>query len=486
LQLTNLIDGILKTDKNATISGVTVDSRLVKKGFLFGALPGSKEDGAKYIADAIDHGATVLLVHEKAIIPAISDDIIVLKTSNTRKDFAKIASKFYKLQPENIVAVTGTSGKTSTVSFTQQLWHLSGITSCASLGTLGVSGPGIRRYGRLTTPDSEGLHAELADLASVGVTHLAMEASSHGLHQYRLDGVHVDVAAYTNLSRDHLDYHKDMDEYFEAKARLFSEILKNDGTAVINIDDEYAQRLIKICEKRGVKIITVGHHDADITVKSRMPIPDGQAINISVYGVDYSLTLPLVGDFQVMNALCALGLVLAKDNTPEKYVPLLEKLRGVPGRLQLVGDHTKGAVYVDYAHKPAALETVLKTLRPHTENRLICVFGCGGNRDAGKRAIMGKIAHDLADIVVVTDDNPRYEQAEDIRKEILSSAPDAIEIGDRAKAIEWGVQNLQQGDVLLVAGKGHETGQIIADKVLPFDDVEEVEKAIKNLNQGKL
>lgn len=485
MQLIKLLDGILETQKDAIINGVTVDSRLVRKGFLFAALPGSKEDGAKYINDAVDHGAKVLLVHEKAIIPDLSDDIIVIKTQNTRKDFAKIASRFYQIQPENIVAVTGTSGKTSTVSFTQQLWHLSGNTNCASLGTLGVSGPGIRRYGRLTTPDSEGLHAELADLAAVGITHLAMEASSHGLHQYRLDGVSVDAAAYTNLSRDHLDYHKDMDEYFEAKARLFTELLDADGTAVINIDDEYAPRLLKMCQNRGLKTISIGHKDADITIDNRKPKPDGQAIEISVYGVQYSLTLPLVGDFQVMNALCALGLVLAKENAPEKYVPLLAKLRGVPGRLQLVGGLEKGAVYVDYAHKPAALETVLKTLRPHTQNHLICVFGCGGNRDAGKRAIMGKIAHELADVVVVTDDNPRYEVAEDIRKAILKAAPNAREIGDRAEAIAWGVKNLEQGDVLLIAGKGHETGQIIADKVLPFDDVEEVEKAIQNTNQGK-
>lgn len=480
MKLIDLID----TDQDITISGVTADSRLVKKGFLFAALPGHKEDGSKYVIDAVDHGAVVILAHDKAKLPDLNDNILVVRTDNTRKSFAKIAAKFYKLQPENIVAVTGTSGKTSTVSFAQQLWHLSGIRHCASLGTLGVSGPGIQRYNGLTTPGSESLHAELADLAAVGITHLAMEASSHGLDQYRLDGVHVDVAGYTNLSRDHLDYHKDMDEYFTAKSRLFSELLDVNGKAIINIDDEYAPRLVEICKARGIDTITYGHGKSDMQILKREPKPDGQAIVVSIFGKEHSLTLPLVGDFQVMNALCALGMVLAKDNDADKYVPLLEKLRGVPGRLQLISGHEKGAVYVDYAHKPAALETVLKTLRPHTEGRLICVFGCGGNRDPGKRAIMGRIASELADVVVVTDDNPRYEEAADIRKEILKAAPDATEIGDRAEAIQWGVKHINDGDVLLVAGKGHEQGQIIAETVLPFNDKEEVEKSIHALNRG--
>ena len=473
-----LID-LIKTDKDALIKGVTSDSRLVKAGFLFAAMPGSKEDGTKYIADAIGHGAVALLVHDNAVLPEVPEHVIIIKTDNTRKSFADVAKKFYKSQPDNIVAVTGTSGKTSTVSFTQQLWHLAGITNCASLGTLGVSGPGIKRYGRLTTPDTESLHAELADLSAVGITHLAMEASSHGLYQYRLDGVHVDAAAYTNLSRDHLDYHNDMDSYFKAKSRLFSELLDDKGTAVINSDDAYAQRLVEICKERGVRTMTYGRSGEDLKLVSCMPKPDGQKIDLLVGGKEYTLTLPLVGGFQVMNALCALGLVLASDDNPDKYVPLLERLRGVPGRLQLVEGSEKGAIYVDYAHKPAALETVLKTLRPHTQGRLVCLFGCGGDRDAGKRPIMGKIADDLSDVVVVTDDNPRSEDAAQIRKEILKACPDAKEIGNRAEAIRWCVDHLQEGDVLLVAGKGHEEGQIIGGTVEPFNDVEEVEKAIK-------
>ena len=472
-----LID-FLNTDKDLPIDGVTSDSRQVKDNYLFAALQGSKANGAAYIEDAIHHGARIILASEGVNLPKDAEDVVIINDNNPRQAFAKIAAKFYKLQPKHIVAVTGTSGKTSTVSFVQQLWHRSGITKCASLGTLGLRGPGLKRYGSLTTPDTESLHAELADLASVGIDHLAMEASSHGLDQFRLDGVKISAAAYTNLSRDHLDYHKDMDHYFAAKARLFSEVMQKNGTAVINADDEYADRLIKICEDAGHKVITFGMKGKDITLTNRVPKPDGQDITFSVSGKSYDITLPLVGEFQVMNALCALGLVLSQDNDPAKFIPLLEQLRGVPGRLQLVPGHKKGAVYVDYAHKPAALEAILKTLRPHTEGKLVCVFGCGGNRDPGKRPIMGKIAGDLADKVIVTDDNPRYEDAAAIRASIMEAVPTATEIGDRAKAIETAVAELGEGDVLVVAGKGHEQGQIVAETVHIFDDVEEVKKAI--------
>ncbi|MEM9469100.1 MAG: UDP-N-acetylmuramoyl-L-alanyl-D-glutamate--2,6-diaminopimelate ligase [Pseudomonadota bacterium] len=482
MQLSDLIDkSRIEGPANLNITGVTADSRVVKNGFLFAGLPGSKADGSKFIADAIAHGAKAVLVHAQASLPQIPQDVAVIKTENTRQDFAYIASRFYKKQPEHIVAVTGTSGKTSTVSFTQQLWHLSGLKSCASLGTLGISAPGIKRYGRLTTPDTESLHAELADLAAVGVTHLAMEASSHGLHQYRLDGVHVKAAAYTNLSRDHLDYHETMDDYFLAKSRLFTELLEQDGTAIINSDDDYSDQLIGMCKERGIRIIDFGQEAENIKLLSRVPKPSGQEIEIEVFGERYSLTIPLVGDFQVMNALCALGLVLSKDSNPKDIVPLLEKLRGVPGRLQLVEGHPKGAVYVDYAHKPAALETVLKTFRPHTEGRLVCVFGCGGDRDAGKRPLMGQISSEHADLTIVTDDNPRSENPESIRAQILEAALGAKEIGDRREAISFSVENLEQGDVLVIAGKGHEEGQIIGKETLPFNDLEEAQSAIEKL-----
>ena len=477
MQLTDLLN-----DKNAFgIEGVTSDSRQVKENYLFAALPGSTSDGSDYIEDAIRHGARYILAQEGVSLPAVHDggEVTFINVENTRQAFAKIAAKFYKLQPQNIVAVTGTSGKTSVVSFVQQIWHLSGIKKCASLGTLGVRGPGMRRYGSLTTPDTQSLHADLADMASAGIDYLAMEASSHGLDQYRLDGVKISAAAYTNLSRDHLDYHKDMEEYFQAKTRLFSEVMEKGKTAVINADDEYAPRLIEICRAANHKIVTYGQSGETIKLLSRDPKPDGQDIVFSVDDNEFSITLPLVGDFQVMNALCALGLVLSQDNDPHKYAPLLEQLRGVPGRLQLVSGHPRGAVYVDYAHKPAALETVLKTLKPHTEGELVCVFGCGGNRDPGKRPMMGKIATEYADKVIVTDDNPRYEEADKIRAQIMEAAEGAVEIADRAEAIQKAVKELEQGDVLVVAGKGHEQGQIIGEVVHDFDDVEEVKKAIE-------
>jgi UDP-N-acetylmuramoyl-L-alanyl-D-glutamate--2,6-diaminopimelate ligase len=483
-----LIDELLNTDMSQALpfSGVTSDSRKVKEGFLFAALPGSTLDGGKFVDDAINHGARYILVQTGTIkSDAMPDNIHLLEHANPRYAFAKIVAKFYKLQPENIVAVTGTSGKTSTVSFVQQLWHLSGIVSCASLGTLGVRGPGIRRYGALTTPDTENLHAEVADLASSGITHLAMEASSHGLDQYRLDGMNIKAAAYTNLSRDHLDYHKDMDEYFEAKARLFAEVMSDNSVAVINTDDDYAPRLSAICSKANHNVVGYGYGAQEIKLLERNPTPHGQNIRISIGGEVFELTLPLVGEFQVMNALCALGLVLALDNDAQKYVPLLARLRGVAGRLQLIAGHPNAAVYVDYAHKPAALETVLKTLRPHTKNKLVCLFGCGGNRDAGKREMMGKIAHDLADKVIVTDDNPRHENPDSIRAQILKAVPSAQEIGDRTKAIQSAVKELQDGDVLVVAGKGHETGQIVGEVVHDFDDVEEVKKAIDKITVKK-
>lgn len=476
-----LID-LLNSEKDLLIAGLTSDSRQVRKNYLFAALPGSKLTGSQFIEDAIHNGASIILADEGISLPKDTPEhVALIQDKNPRQVFAKLAAKFYKLQPEHIVAVTGTSGKTSTVSFIQQLWHLSGNAQCASLGTLGVRGPGIRRYGSLTTPDTQSLHAELADLAAVGINHLAMEASSHGLDQYRLDGVRVEAAGFTNLSRDHLDYHKDMDEYFMAKARLFTEVMRPNGVGVINVDDEYGEKLVPLAKKAGHEVMTYGVKGEHIKLLNRVPKPDGQDISIEVLGKKYDLTLPLVGEFQVMNALCALGLLMAKGGAAENFVPHIENLRGVPGRLQLVAGHKSGAIYVDYAHKPAALEAILKTLRPHTECKLVCVFGCGGNRDPGKREMMGKIAGELADIVIVTDDNPRYEDASAIRAQIMEAVPTAREIGDRAIAIQTAVKELSDGDVLVVAGKGHEQGQIIGDTVHVFDDVEEVKKAIESV-----
>ncbi len=480
MRLTNLID----TDVDIDISGVSADSRRVQKNYLFAALPGNKTKGTDYIGDAIMHGAKALIVPKEIDLTSYDlENIAVYESENPRLDFALACARFYKLQPRHICAVTGTSGKTSVVSFTQQLWHLSGIKSCASMGTLGVRGPGIMNKGALTTPDPQTLFAEIADLTAAGITHLAIEASSHGLDQYRIDGLKVSSAGFTNLSRDHLDYHKDMDEYFEAKARLFTELLPKDGKAVINADDPYGDKLIKICEEKGCAILTYGKKGQDITLHKSRAEPSGQEVTLSVHGEKYNVTLPLVGAFQVMNVMCALGFALAEGGKVPDLIPCLGELRGVPGRLELVRGHPKGAaVYVDYAHKPGALEDVLKTLRTHTKGRLVCLFGCGGDRDPGKRPMMGEIATRLADQVIVTDDNPRSENPEIIRQNILEGAPGALEIGDRAEAIAWAVKDLQDGDILVVAGKGHEQGQIVGGDVLPFDDVEEVQNAIGGMN----
>ncbi len=466
------------------IDGLTADSRQVRPGYLFAALPGSKADGGKFIEDALMHGATAILAKTGTKLPPDSKATLI-ESDNPRKELAYLACEFYKLQPDVIAAVTGTSGKTSTVSFTQQLWTLFGITQSASLGTLGIRAPGVASYGSLTTPDTVSLHATLADLAAAEVTHLAMEASSHGLDQYRLDGVRVRAAGYTNLSRDHLDYHPDMESYFVAKSRLFTEVLMRNGSAVLNADDDYFERLSEMCLKSGHKVISYGENGKDIRILERSLRPAGQLLRLSVFGKSYDVTIPLVGQFQVMNALCALGLVLACDGDAQSVVPLLSQLEGVPGRLQLVKGHPEGAaIYVDYAHKPAAIEAVLNTLRPHTQGRLVCLFGCGGDRDSGKRPIMGRIAAGLADVVVVTDDNPRSENPASIRAAIMEGSPDAKEIAGRKKAIEWAIEHLQEGDVLVIAGKGHEQGQIIGDTVEPFDDVEVAKETIEAMKAG--
>lgn len=476
---------LIETDKDVDITGITSDSRQVKEGYLFAALPGTRADGAKFITDAVNHGARAVIAPESANLPD-GANAVLLHTDNPRLALAHAAAKFYALQPDVIAAVTGTSGKTSTVSFVQQLWTLYGITQCASMGTLGVRAPGVTRSGSLTTPDTVSLHAALADLAAAKISHLAMEASSHGLDQYRLHGVRVSAAGYTNLTRDHLDYHPDMDHYFAAKTKLFTEVLQRNGIAVLNADDEYYQKLSHLCLKNGHKIISYGEEGDDIRLLERTLCPGGQQVKLYVMGHEIDVLIPLVGRFQVMNALCALGLVLAGDGDAETVAPLLSQLRGVPGRLELVPGHPTGAaVYVDYAHKPAAVEAVLNTLRPHTDGRLFCVIGCGGNRDAGKRPIMGRIASGLSDVVVITDDNPRHEKPADIRAAMIEGAPDAKEIGDRREAINWAISELREGDVLVIAGKGHEQGQIIGDTVQPFDDVAEAKQAIEDVKAGK-
>jgi UDP-N-acetylmuramoyl-L-alanyl-D-glutamate--2,6-diaminopimelate ligase len=464
-----------------SLKGLTLDSRSVKKGYLFAALAGAKTDGRKFIASAIQNGAKAILAETGTELPAGTKDIKLITDDNPRRALSLIAAAYYKRQPEMIAAVTGTNGKTSTVHFTKQLWKSAGLKA-ASIGTLGVRAPGMIRSGSMTTPDPVSLHAELADLAAAGVTHLAMEASSHGLHQYRLDGVRVSTAAFTNLTRDHLDYHKDMEEYFDSKLRLFTDIMQK-GTAVLNADIPEFAALKKLCEKAGHKIISYGFKADDLKIASATPAPHGQEVSLQADGKTYKIMLPLVGGFQVMNALCALGLVLADDRkNTQAYIKELENLEGVPGRLQLVDGNANGAaVYIDYAHTPDALENILKSLRPHTTGKLVCVFGCGGDRDAGKRPVMGKIASDLADRIIITDDNPRSEDPAAIRAQILKGATGAQEISGRRAAIQQSIAALKPGDVLVIAGKGHEQGQIFADHTEHFDDYEEAEAAMQQM-----
>ena len=463
--------------------GLTQDSRGVKTGYLFAAFPGSKTDGRKFIDDALRNGASGILAETGTTLPHDADDILLITDDNPRRKFAILAAEFYGRQPETVMAVTGTNGKTSTVHFIKQLWKSEGIKA-ASIGTLGVRAPGMVRSWSMTTPDTVALHAELADLAAVGVNHLAIEASSHGLHQYRLDGVKIAAAGFTNLSRDHLDYHADMDEYFESKLRLFSEVVKKGGAAVLNADVPEFEKLKALCAKSGLKVISYGHKGEDFKIVKSRPAPHGQDLTLKILGRDYEVTLPLVGDFQVMNALCALALVISEDESKARgYINALENLEGVPGRVQLVSGHPgDAAVYIDYAHTPDALETVLKALRPHTRKNLVCLFGCGGDRDTGKRPMMGQIAAKFADRVIVTDDNPRTEDAAAIRKDILKTAKGAQEIAGRREAIKAAIHELKEGDVLVIAGKGHEQGQVFASHTEPFDDFEEAERAIEGLN----
>lgn len=460
--------------------GISSDSRKVQAGWLFAALSGTKQDGKNFIQDAAKNGAIGVLAQTGTLVP---DGIELIADENPRHRFAQMAAEFYThKQPDTVVAVTGTNGKSSTVHFVRQLWEAIGYNA-ASLGTLGVHGTNIDRDGSMTTPDPATLHETLAELKTNDIDHLAMEASSHGLDQYRLDGVKIAAAGFTNLTHDHLDYHGDMSAYRAAKIRLFSDILQQDGIAVLNADSDDYQTFEDAAIARGVRILSYGEHGKAIQLDACEPLPHGQDLRLEILGRHYDVVLPMVGKFQTMNALCALGLAIAENpidhDRTAKLVAALENLNGAAGRLQLVGKTNQGAsVYVDYAHTPDGLKTVLESLRPHTDRNLVCVFGCGGDRDATKRPIMGRIAATLADSVFVTDDNPRTEDAAKIRQAILAECPNAIEIGNRREAIAVAIKLLDSGDVLVIAGKGHEKGQIIGTAVEPFDDVEEAKKCL--------
>ena len=475
MRLTDLVqDSVKVMDQTAVqeidINGLAVDSRKVAQGFLFAALPGSRADGRAFIDQAVASGAVAVLAPSGTVLKSYDRPIQLITDDNPRRRLALMAARFYERQPAMIAAVTGTNGKTSVASFTRQIWRHLGHNA-ASLGTLGLSPTRADAPRSLTTPDPIELHRCLAALADDGVDCLALEASSHGLDQYRLDGVRITAAAFTNLTRDHLDYHGGMSAYGRAKMRLFSELLTADGTAVINVDIPFGEEVRATCVQRGVRIITYGIAESDLRLIGQEPTEHGQKLLLDIFGEAAAVELPLAGTFQAANVLAALGLAIASGADPRKAVATLSSLEGVSGRLELVArSKTGGQIYVDYAHTPDALETVLTALRPHTRAQLWVVFGCGGNRDRGKRPQMGEIAQRLADRAIVTDDNPRGEDPASIRREILAATQKAQEIGDRGEAIATAVAALGPGDVLVIAGKGHESGQTVGDRVLPFVD----------------
>lgn len=491
MHLSNLIapaDGAAFTGEDKKILGLTADSRAVRDGFAFIAVPGTQMDGRTYIPDAVAKGATAIIAPQGTDGSSLPPNVTFVTVPDARIALSRMASRFYPRQPQTIAAVTGTSGKTSTVQFARELWELTGHSS-ASIGTLGVVAPGINRYGSLTTPDPVSLHKAIDEVAGLGCTHLAMEASSHGIELNRLDYVNLSVAAFTNLSRDHLDYHKTMDAYFEAKARLFTTLLPSSGTAVLNADIPEYETLRALSEARGIKIIGFGRAANELKLLSYAPLPHGQNVSFELLGKKHDIVLPIVGEFQVFNSLCALAIAIAGGADEGKAIDAMTRLSGVPGRLQRIGTTPSGgSVLVDYAHKPAALENVLGALHTHVAAtagaKLHVVFGCGGNRDKGKRPLMGEIAMRLADNVIVTDDNPRKEDAATIRAEVLAGCkgPASLrEIGDRGEAIKVAIEGLGKGDVLVIAGKGHEEGQIVGDQVLPFNDAKVAQTVLDSL-----
>lgn len=470
------VEGALSPDME--IAGISSDSRQVKPGMLFFALAGTRADGAAYAADAARRGAVAVVCGNGGAQPA--SGVPSIAVADPRLALALAAARFFGAQPATMVAVTGTSGKTSVAAFTRQIWERDG-RAAASIGTTGVVAPGRTEYGSLTTPDPVALHLLLKELAEAGVTHAAMEASSHGLDQRRLDGVRLKAGAFTNLGRDHMDYHPTVEDYLRAKLRLFDTLLPKGAPAVIFADDAWSKPTIEAARAAGVDVQTVGRKGTLLKLKRVEHERHRQRAEVEAEGTLYEIDLPLAGDFQISNALVAAGLAIATGTATGTAVAALERLKGAPGRLDLVGTTREGApVYVDYAHKPDALENVLASVRPFTTGRVVVVFGCGGDRDRGKRPIMGEIASRLADVAIVTDDNPRSEEPAAIRAAIMAAAPGAIEIGDRRAAIREAVAMLHAGDTLIVAGKGHEEGQTTGAVTLPFSDHDEVRAALKD------
>ena len=481
MRLRDLFSDDAKIDPQAeaaVVTGLAVDSRAVKPGEVFFALAGSKTDGARFIDSAIASGAVAIAGDRP---PQGFSRVPFVTTPNPRRALALAAAKFYPRQPGTIAAVTGTSGKTSVAAFTRQIWQRLGQAS-ASIGTIGLVSPKRTIYGSLTTPDPIALHRQLDEIAREGVTHLAFEASSHGLDQYRLDGVRIEAGGFTNLSRDHMDYHPDVAHYLAAKLRLFRDLVAADGAAVISADHDCSQAVIDAARARGLRIVAVGSKGDGAGEGIRLIEADidgfAQKLKLEHRGRRHAVRLPLVGEFQIENALVSAGLAIGTGSEPKSVFAALEHIEGAKGRLERVGERNGAPIFVDYAHKPDALAKALRALRPYAKRKLVVVFGAGGDRDAGKRPLMGAIATENADSVIVTDDNPRSENPDLIRSAILSTAKGAKDIGDRADAIRTAIAGLQPGDALLIAGKGHETGQIVGDRTLPFSDHDAVASAL--------
>lgn len=472
MRLGSLIEGLdAKPDTKASldvpVSGFAIDNRKVAPGTVFGAFQGARVNGEDYIPAAVRAGAVAVVARPEAKV----EGAIHIAHDNPRRLFAQLAARYFAPFPDVTVAVTGTNGKTSTVELTRQLWRMLGHHS-ASIGTLGVTTSVDQVSTGLTTPDIVTFLSNMSGLKREGITHAAFEASSHGLAQYRTEGLPVSVGAFTNLSRDHLDYHGDMGSYFEAKMRLFDEVVAPDGTAVVWADDEWSDKVIQRATKRGLRVLSVGVQGLGFRLANRTPTQLGQTLEVEVEGKLYKVNLPLIGAYQAANALTAAGLVIAGGEDVAKVLELLGRVQPVRGRLERAVITKAGApVYVDYAHTPDGLRAAIEALRPHTRGRLIALFGAGGDRDAGKRPQMGKVAAELADHVIVTDDNPRSEEPSAIRAAVMAGAPGAEEIGGRRAAIAAAIAQAGGDDIVLLAGKGHEQGQIIGDRVLPFDDV---------------
>jgi UDP-N-acetylmuramoyl-L-alanyl-D-glutamate--2,6-diaminopimelate ligase len=468
VKLGRLVSGADMAFADITVTGFAIDHRKIAPGTVFGAFEGATFNGEDFIDDAIAAGAVAVVARPEAVVRGAMH----IAEANPRQAFAHLAATFFQPFPDHVAAVTGTNGKTSTAELTRQLWRMAGHNA-ASIGTLGIITASDQAKTGLTTPDIVTFLANMSGLAREGVSHAIFEASSHGLTQYRSEGVPVSVAAFTNLSRDHLDYHGTMEAYFEAKMRLFDEVVDENGCAVIWADDVWSDQVIARARKREIRLITVGEKGKGIQLLSREPSQLGQTLELRIQGDVHKVKLPLIGAYQAANALVAAGVVMASGGEVETLLSHLARLQPVRGRLERAVITKSGApVYVDYAHTPDGLRAAIAALRPHTKGKLITVFGAGGDRDTGKRPEMGAVAVSDSDIVIVTDDNPRSEDPSLIRADVMAGAKGAHEIGDRRYAIAFAIEHAEPDDIVLIAGKGHEQGQIIMGRVLPFDDVE--------------